>query len=96
MGGNDETVERVAALLREAADLHHRVYRITDGADDDWALWYADWLVNLSELPDLLGRRPARSEVVCQLVLLDREYAATPPDESWAEFYAARLVRHFG
>jgi len=27
----------VAELLREAAEPRHRVYRITDGADPDWA-----------------------------------------------------------
>ncbi len=34
--------EAIAALLEEAAEVHHRVYRITDGTDDDWASWYAD------------------------------------------------------
>jgi len=29
----------IAALLQEAAETHHRVYRITDGTDDDWASW---------------------------------------------------------
>src|SRR5438270_9844799 len=41
----------VADLLREAAETHHRVYRITDGEDPDWASWHANWLVTLSELP---------------------------------------------
>jgi hypothetical protein len=47
------TLERVSALLHEVGETHHRVYRIVDGADDDWASWYADWLINLSELPSL-------------------------------------------
>jgi hypothetical protein len=47
--------ERVAALLEEAAETHHRVYRITEGTDEDWASWYATWLLELSELPDALG-----------------------------------------
>jgi len=45
----------IADLLHEAAETHHRVYRITDGADPDWASWYADWLTGHSELPTLLG-----------------------------------------
>ena len=47
--------QQVSELLHEAAETHHRVFRIVDGADDDWATWYADWLVNLSELPVLLA-----------------------------------------
>ena len=30
----------VAALLHEAAETHHVVYRIVDGVDPDWASWY--------------------------------------------------------
>ena len=86
---------RVAALLQEAGETHHRVYRIVDGADDDWASWYGDWLVRLSELPTLLGRAPVRSEVVYMLVRLDKEYAETKPAAPWPEYYAERLVAHF-
>lgn len=49
------TVDEISSLLHEAGETHHRVFRIVDGADDDWASWYADWLINLSELPALLG-----------------------------------------
>src|SRR5438094_9815803 len=65
--------QQVSELLHEAAETHHRVFRIVDGADDDWATWYADWLVNLSELPTLLGATPARSELTYLLVGLDRQ-----------------------
>ena len=54
--------DQVSALLHEVGETHHRVFRIVDGADDDWASWYAQWLIDLSELPDLLGARPVRSE----------------------------------
>ena len=82
----------VAGLLREAGELHHRVYRITDGDDPDWATWYATWLVELSELPRLLGRDVVRSELVHVLVDLGREPAG---EEPWEHRYARRLVQHF-
>jgi hypothetical protein len=81
----------VAALLHEVAETHHVVYRITDGADDDWASWYADWLVNLSELADLIGMRFVRSHLVHALVQLDRDYTRDAPDDSWEQYYAHRL-----
>jgi len=81
----------IAKLLEEAAETHHRVYRITNGADDDWASWYADWLLDHSELPTLLGARPVRSHLVHALVDLDRAFASDPGNEAWPEFYAARL-----
>ena len=85
----------VSDLLHEAAETHHRVYRITDGEDADWASWYADWLIRLSELPDLLGRTPVRSELVYLLVLSDREFVDQQPSEPWEQYYARRLIGHF-
>ncbi|HEY2327317.1 MAG TPA: hypothetical protein VGH52_07525 [Gaiellaceae bacterium] len=78
-------------LLHEAAETHHIVYRIVDGEDPSWASWYADWLLDHSELPQLLDGAPVRSHLVHALVSLDREYVAAKPDEAWEDWYAARL-----
>jgi hypothetical protein len=91
----DERTERIAALLHEAGETHHVVYRIVDGDDPDWASWYADWLVRLSELPQILGTTPVRSELVWMLVTLDREFTSAGSGEPWPRWYAARIVEHF-
>src|SRR4051795_7022774 len=88
-------VAAIATLLHEAAETHHRVYRITDGEDADWASWYADWLIRLSELPERLGRTPVRSELVYLLVLLDKEVTEHQPDEAWEQYFDRPLVEHF-
>ena len=91
----DERHTRVGDLLHEAAETHHRVFRITDGADDDWASWYAQWLVTLSELPELLVAKVVRSELTYLLVRLDKEYTERRPDQRWEDYYAQELFRHF-
>jgi hypothetical protein len=91
----DERCARVSDLLHEAAETHHQVFRITNGADDDWASWYAQWLVTLSELPEVLGGAVIRSELTYLLVRLDKEYTERSPDERWEDYYANELVRHF-
>jgi hypothetical protein len=88
-------IEQISRLLHEAGETHHRVFRIVDGADDDWASWYADWLINLSELPALLEVRPVRSELVYLLVTLDKQYIADQPDDPWESYYAQRIREHF-
>ena len=88
----DEAVVKVSDLLHEAGEIHHRVFRISDGADDDWASWYADWLIRLSELPDVLGSAPVRSELVYLLVKLDKDYSAEERSEKWEDYYAKRLL----
>jgi hypothetical protein len=90
-----DAIERVAALLHEVGETHHLVYRIVDGDDPDWASWYADWLLNLSELPQILGTTPVRSELVWLLVTLDKEYTKASPAISWPQWYAERVTGHF-
>jgi hypothetical protein len=90
-----DAIEQVADLLHEVGETHHRVYRIVDGDDQDWASWYADWLINLSELPSVLGTKPVRSELVYLLVSLDKEYVAKAPGQPWESYYASRMLDHF-
>jgi hypothetical protein len=86
----------VADLLHEAAETHHIVYRIVDGDDPDWASWYADWLLDHSELPQLLCAAPIRSHLVYELVALDRDYTAESREQRWEDWYAERLLQRFG
>ena len=86
----------LADLLHEAAETHHVVWRITDGEDPDWASWYADWLLDHSELPELIGETPVRSHLVHALVELDREHLASGSKERWEDAYARGLLERFG
>jgi hypothetical protein len=92
----DERTGRVSDLLHEAGEVHHVVYRITDGADDDWASFYADWLIDHSELPDTLRRAPTRSHLVHELVECERAFAQAAPSARWQDVYADRIVNRFG
>ena len=88
-------VPAIADVLHEAAETHHVVWRITDGDDPDWASWYADWLLDLSELPGLLGAKPVRSHLVHALVQLDRDHTASGSPGRWEEAYARGLAEQF-
>lgn len=88
----DDRIERVAAVLRQAAETHHAVYAVVDGDDPDWATWYSDWLVNLSPLGGILGATPVRSALTALLVRV----AAEPSDEAWDRAYARAIVAELG
>jgi hypothetical protein len=91
----NDTAKKISDLLHEVGETHHVVFRITDGEDPDWASWYSEWLTENSELPDLLGTKPVRSELTYMLVKLDKDYTEESPDEPWPDWYAARLIEHF-
>jgi hypothetical protein len=56
---------------------------------------YAQWLIDLSELPEPLGARPVRSQLVYLLVSLDKQYTAEAPGEPWETYYARQILRYF-
>lgn len=92
----DERARRVSELLHEAGEVHHVVYRITDGADEDWASFYAHWLTRHSELGEVLGAVPVRSHLVHEFVECDSAYGEAGSDEPWDAWYARRVVERFG
>jgi len=63
---------------------------MTDGEGADSAPWCAGWLLRRSELPDLLGRPPVRSEL-----LRDEEFVERPPGGPWERCFGARLFPQF-
>jgi hypothetical protein len=90
----DDRAQQISELLHDAAETHHRVYALTDGDDPDWATWYADWLVNLSRLPKVLGHKPIRSELTYLLVSLDKSFSQHG-GARWEDTYAAGILAHF-
>jgi hypothetical protein len=91
----DERVAKISELLHEAGEKHHVVYRIVDGDDPDWASWYSEWLITLSELPEILRQKPVRSELTYMLVKLDKEFTEQEPGGTWEDHYARALVERF-
>lgn len=91
----DDKGQKLSDLLHEAAETHHIVYRIVDGDDPDWASWYADWLLDHSELPQLLGKAPVRSHLVYALVQYDRDFTGQNTPGKWEDYYAQQLIKEF-
>lgn len=90
------STKAIAELLHQAGEIHHLVFADTDGADDDWATFYSDWLLAHGGLPRLLARRPVRSHLTRDLVVCDEDYSADGATEPWPEWYAARLIEKYG
>jgi len=80
---------QLASLFRDAGAAHHRAFAATDGADPDWARWYAEYLA--TRLPDVLGRSYSLDALAAELERLDRAYRAAGTDQPWAEYYAEHL-----
>lgn len=80
--------------MLEAGEAHHKAYSATDGADEDWPIWYAEYLRD--RLAELLGARFSKSELVYLLIALDREVQRLAPGANWRAYYARALVERYG
>jgi hypothetical protein len=84
---------QLVALLKEAAEAHH-VYEtdVLKQADNDWAEWYAEYLMQHGAA-NFLNEPLAIDQVAARLIDCANTYSAEKPATgTWQEFYAERLV----
>jgi hypothetical protein len=94
---NEEKRQRqdtLAALLHQTGEDHHTAYKATDGADPDWSIWYADYLLQ-NGLATMLDARLTKSELIYLLVLLDKQQTSEAPGAHWENYYANELVKRY-
>jgi len=88
-----DRTDQLAGILERAEHVHAVVAEKTGGADPDWALFYAWWLLTWSDFASVLGRTPSLVELTIELTRLDAAYRAgprtTPP---WPRAYAEALA----
>ena len=82
----------LSQLLKKVAETHHMVWMKQDGVDPDWPMWYANWLVDHSDFLQVLGTEMTKSELICKLLELDKQFVAKSDNtSSWQDFYAKEL-----
>lgn len=89
----EDQTRRLAALLAQTKTAHYEAFAENDGDDPDWAIWYADYLYD--RLPDYLGIRLNKSDIIYRLMYLADTQALDAPDADWAEYYANKLVKRY-
>ncbi len=83
------TIEELAALLKETGRHHHQAFISADGADPEWALWYAGFIQ--TKLWDSLGELPTRSSLVHLLIEAEKRFHQSGSTD-WPAFYAEYMV----
>lgn len=84
--------DEIAALLVETAQAHHKAFASTDGADPDWAIWYADY--SRDAFAERFGMDFSKSQLTYCLMNADTEHQARSPDSDWPQFYAQEIAEH--
>ena len=80
-----EVDEQLEELFHDTAEAHHVAFQATDGADDDWAIWYAEYLMDHG-IGTLLEAKFIKSDLIYMLLRAAREQAVEAPGSKW-EWY---------
>ncbi|MBZ0276799.1 MAG: hypothetical protein K8I60_11675 [Anaerolineae bacterium] len=89
----ENKIAALGELFRQTGHAHHQAYLATDGADEDWPIWYANYLYD--KLPAHLGVTLTRSDIVYALMRLDKELKSEAPGADWSKYYARSLVTRY-
>ena len=85
--------QAVADLLQAAGAAHHTAFAHVDGADPEWAAWYANHL--LPDLASTLDATITHEDLAAVLARFDANHRANPTDEAWHASYARQLIAHY-
>ncbi len=88
-----ELQKNIAALMVETGKAHHHAFAATDGADPDWAIWYAEYLQ--VPLAKVLQTPFTKSQLIYCVMNADFERTARAPESDWPEFYADHFIERF-
>ena len=85
-----ELERQLTQLFQEAGKAHHEAFAASDGADPDWPIWYADYLVE--PLRSRLTAHLTRSRIVYCLIAAEEERQGRAPGSPWEEYYGRHFV----
>ncbi len=85
-----ELERQLTELFQEAGKAHHEAFAASDGADPDWPIWYADYLVE--PLRSRLTAHLTRSRIVYCLIAAEEERQGRAPGSPWEEYYGRHFV----
>lgn len=85
--------EELEELFRNTGKAHHEAFIETDGDDADWAIWYAEYLVD--KVGDLLDAELTKSELVYLLMVASKEQPIEAPGSDWARYYARFFAERY-
>lgn len=85
--------EKLSELLKQAkeAHVHFEKVELSGQYDEQWAAWYADYLVT-SGLQALIGREPDVDRLTNQLNEIIQRHKAERTAENWADYTARELL----
>jgi hypothetical protein len=84
----------ISNSLQAVAFAHHQEFHELDHTDPNWSLWYAAWLLNESEVSDILTPHFGVSQLSALLHRLDGRHKHAYDKHVWADLFATEIAPH--
>jgi hypothetical protein len=80
-------------LFKEAGQAHHQAFLGANGADENWAAWYAEYLQG--PLNFLFGVMISKEDLTEMLTAFDKKHQMDTSNTLWADYYARLFLEHY-
>ncbi len=88
-----DIADQLEDLFTNAGSAHHKAFIKTNGEDQEWPLWYVDYLKE--KLAKMLNADFTKSELVYLLVMVEKERAMMAPGADWPAYYANFFIERY-
>jgi hypothetical protein len=91
---SDIVYQKLSELLQQAKEAHSQFEKVELGGqfDEQWAAWYADYLVTSGGLASLLEKEPDIDQLSSALNEISQRHKAERTAEPWQEYTARELL----
>jgi hypothetical protein len=89
-----EALLHLIHLFKETGQAHHQAFASTNGANENWPQWYAEYL--RGPLNILFGVMLDKEQLMTMLVAFDQKHKMDTSHTAWAESYARLFLEHYG
>lgn len=90
---NTDLRDGIGRLLLDTGHAHHKAFEVTNGADPDWPIWYAEYAKDT--FAEQFGMHFTKSQLIYCLMNADFEHEARTSDSEWPDFYANEIIERY-
>ncbi|PIR62116.1 MAG: hypothetical protein COY81_05400 [Candidatus Pacebacteria bacterium CG_4_10_14_0_8_um_filter_43_12] len=83
--------DKLTHILQQAEESYKNIYPGTQKKQPEWEKWFAQWLLTLSDIRDLLGINPPQSTLEKLLGHCNTLFLQQKKDKSWSAFMAEQM-----
>lgn len=89
-----DVITKLTSLLNQTGEAHHKAFISTNGNDEHWAKWYAEYLIN-HHIEQLLKVQISTQKLEQLIQKANKKLLSESKKSTWQKYYAQHLTNHF-